>query len=62
MSESPSRPLTQLSEDEEMFRDQVRQFAESEIRPLVAKMDKDAQIPQELIRKCFELGIMESLL
>lgn len=58
MSESPSRPLTQLSEDEEMFRDQVRQFAESEIRPLVAKMDKDAQIPQELIKKCFELGIM----
>jgi butyryl-CoA dehydrogenase/short/branched chain acyl-CoA dehydrogenase len=58
MSESPRLPLTQLSEDEEMFRDQVRQFAESEVRPLVAKMDKDAQIPPELIKKCFELGIM----
>jgi len=58
MNESPSRPLTQLSEDEEMLRDQVRQFAESEIRPLVSKMDKDAQIPRELINKCFELGIM----
>lgn len=58
MSESPSQPLTQLSEDEEMLRDQVRQFAESEIRPLVSRMDKEAQIPRELINKCFELGIM----
>ena len=58
MSEIRSLPLTHLSEDEVMFRDQVRQFAESEIRPLVAKMDKDAQIPRELIKKCFDLGIM----
>ncbi len=58
MTETLSPPLTRLSEDEEMFRDQVRQFAESEVRPLVAKMDKEAQIPKELIKKCFELGIM----
>src|SRR5262245_60370594 len=53
-----SLPLTDLSEDEAMFRDQVRQFAETEVRPLVAQMDKDAQIPRKLIDKCFELGIM----
>jgi alkylation response protein AidB-like acyl-CoA dehydrogenase len=53
-----SLPLTDLSEDEAMFRDQVRQFAEAEVRPLVAQMDKDAQIPRALIDKCFELGIM----
>jgi butyryl-CoA dehydrogenase/short/branched chain acyl-CoA dehydrogenase len=53
-----SLPLTDLSEDERMFREQVRDFAEAEVRPLVAKMDKEAQIPRELIDKCFDLGIM----
>jgi alkylation response protein AidB-like acyl-CoA dehydrogenase len=53
-----SLPLTDLSEDERMFRDQVRQFAESEVRPLVGKMDKEAQIPRALIDHCFEMGIM----
>jgi short-chain 2-methylacyl-CoA dehydrogenase len=53
-----SLPLTDLSEDERMFRDQVREFAEAEVRPLVGKMDKEAHIPRELIDKCFDLGIM----
>ncbi len=53
-----SLPLTDLSEDEAMFRDQVRQFAEAEVRPHVAQMDKDAQIPRALVDKCFDLGIM----
>ncbi len=53
-----SLPLTDLSEDEAMFRDQVRQFAESEVRPLVSKMDTEAKMPRDLIDACFELGIM----
>jgi short/branched chain acyl-CoA dehydrogenase len=53
-----SLPLTDLSEDEAMFREQVRQFAEERVRPLVAQMDKDSQIPRSLIDECFELGIM----
>jgi len=53
-----SLPLTDLSEDERMFRDQIRQFAEERVRPLVAKMDREAQIPRELVDACFELGIM----
>jgi butyryl-CoA dehydrogenase/short/branched chain acyl-CoA dehydrogenase len=53
-----SLPLTDLSEDEAMFRDQVRAFAEERVRPLVSKMDKEAQIPRDLIDECFELGIM----
>jgi len=58
MAPARSLPLTDLSEDERMFRDQVRQFAESEVRPLVGKMDKEAQIPRSLIDQCFEMGIM----
>src|SRR5687768_10520648 len=53
-----SLPLTDLSEDEAMFREQVRQFAEERVRPLVSSMDKEAQIPRALIDACFELGIM----
>jgi butyryl-CoA dehydrogenase/short/branched chain acyl-CoA dehydrogenase len=53
-----SLPLTDLSEDERMFRDQVRQFAEERVRPLVSKMDEEAQIPRSLIDECFALGIM----
>ncbi len=32
--------LTTLSEEEGMFRDAVREFAESEVRPLVQTMDQ----------------------
>src|SRR5713101_7288792 len=53
-----SLPLTDLAEDERMFREQVRDFAEAEVRPLVGRMDKEAHIPRELIDKCFDLGIM----
>jgi alkylation response protein AidB-like acyl-CoA dehydrogenase len=53
-----SLPLTDLSDDENMFREQVRAFAEKEVRPLVAQMDKDAQIPRTIVNKCFDLGIM----
>jgi alkylation response protein AidB-like acyl-CoA dehydrogenase len=51
-------PLTRLSEDETLFRDQVRQFAEERVRPLVSEMDREARIPRALIEACFELGIM----
>jgi alkylation response protein AidB-like acyl-CoA dehydrogenase len=53
-----SLPVTDLSEDEAMFRDQVRQFAEERVRPLVSRMDKEAHIPRDLVDECFELGIM----
>jgi butyryl-CoA dehydrogenase/short/branched chain acyl-CoA dehydrogenase len=53
-----SLPLTDLSEDERLFREQVRQFAEEKVRPHVSKMDQEGRIPRELIDACFELGIM----
>lgn len=50
--------LTALSEDEIAFRDAVRQFAESEIKPLVSKMDHDAKMNPDLVKKLFEMGLM----
>jgi alkylation response protein AidB-like acyl-CoA dehydrogenase len=50
--------LTRLSEDETLFRDSVREFADREIRPLVREMDEQARIPRALIDKLFALGVM----
>jgi alkylation response protein AidB-like acyl-CoA dehydrogenase len=50
--------LTTLSEDEGMFRDMVRQFAEEQIAPLVTQMDEAAKIDPSLIETLFELGLM----
>jgi alkylation response protein AidB-like acyl-CoA dehydrogenase len=53
-----TQPLTVLSEDELMFRDAVREFAESEVRPHVEEMDAAGQFRKEIIPKFFELGLM----
>jgi alkylation response protein AidB-like acyl-CoA dehydrogenase len=51
-------PLTRLSEEEQMFRDAVRDFAEQEVRPRSAAMERAAAIDPTLIPKLFELGLM----
>jgi len=51
-------PLTKLSEEEELFRDTVRDFAEREVRPRVAAMERASTVDPELLATCFELGLM----
>jgi alkylation response protein AidB-like acyl-CoA dehydrogenase len=51
-------PLTLLTEEEQMFRDMVRQFAEESVAPLVHDMDRDAKLNPDLIPQLFELGLM----
>ena len=51
-------PLTILSEDEQLLRQSVRDFANAEIRPLVREMDEHAKMAPALIEKLFGLGIM----
>jgi alkylation response protein AidB-like acyl-CoA dehydrogenase len=53
-----SQPLTVLSEDETIFRDSVRQFADQQVRPLVREMDEHAKIPRSLVDQLFDLGVM----
>jgi alkylation response protein AidB-like acyl-CoA dehydrogenase len=50
--------LTQLMDDEQLFRDTVRRFATEQIGPLVRGMDESQQMDSGLIRKLFELGLM----
>ena len=50
--------LTSLGEDEQMFRDTVRQFAAEQIAPLVRSMDDAQQMEPRLIQQLFKLGLM----
>jgi alkylation response protein AidB-like acyl-CoA dehydrogenase len=52
------RPLTTLSEDEQMFRASVREFAEGELRPRVEQMDEHQKLDPAIIKQCFDLGLM----
>src|SRR6201997_1278393 len=51
-------PLTALTEDEQLFRDTVRQFADESVRPHVKKMDEEGMFEHSLIDQFFELGLM----
>src|SRR3954454_3440897 len=55
---STASPLTNLSEDEILFRDNVRQFAEDKLRPLVKEMDEKGVFNKGLIQEFFQLGLM----
>jgi alkylation response protein AidB-like acyl-CoA dehydrogenase len=60
LSPSHSTPpaLTNLTEDERMFRDTVRQFAQGEIAPLVRHMDESQQMDAKLLSHLHTLGLM----
>src|SRR5918912_1957960 len=51
-------PLTAFSEDEQMFRASVREFAEGELRPRVEEMDEHAKMSPDIIKQLFDLGLM----
>jgi len=50
--------LTRLSEEEELFRDTVRGFAQRQVRPRVASMEKASAVDPDLLAQCFDLGLM----
>jgi alkylation response protein AidB-like acyl-CoA dehydrogenase len=50
--------LTQLSEDEQLFRSSVREFAQQSIGPLVRVMDEEQHFSPDLITQLFNLGLM----
>ena len=58
LPETAPQPLTLLTEEEQMFRDTVRQFAEESLTGRVSKMDQEAQMDPDLIPELFELGLM----
>src|SRR5271154_4893271 len=51
-------PLTTLTDDEVLFRDNIRRFAEDKVRPLVKEMDEKGIFEKDLIHQFFQLGLM----
>jgi butyryl-CoA dehydrogenase len=47
----------ELNEEEQMLQQLVRDFAENEVRPLAAEIDRSGRFPTETIRKAAELGL-----
>ena len=51
-------PLTHLSEEEQMFRESVREFAQAKIRPYVHSMDEAGKFEPDLLRQFFDMNLM----
>ncbi len=58
MTQELVQPLTTLSEDEQMFYDSVREFAEEQVKPHSREMDEKAKMNPEIIKSFFEMGLM----
>jgi alkylation response protein AidB-like acyl-CoA dehydrogenase len=55
---SHAMPLTELSDDEQLFRSTVRDFARETIGPLVHQMDEEQHFAEGLLPQLFQLGLM----
>jgi len=55
---STKSPLTVLAEEERAFRDAVASFAEAEVRPRMAQMEREAKLDPALVRAYFDMGLM----
>ncbi|HEV8144464.1 MAG TPA: acyl-CoA dehydrogenase [Methylomirabilota bacterium] len=51
-----------LSDEQRMVREVARDFAEREVRPIAAEIDRDARFPHETIKRMGELGLMGILI
>lgn len=47
-----------LTDEQKMLRDMVRDFAESEVKPIAAEIDEEERFPEETIGKMAELGLL----
>jgi short-chain 2-methylacyl-CoA dehydrogenase len=47
-----------LTQEQQLVRDTVREFAESRIAPVAAELDRDHRFPYDLVAQLAELGVM----
>ena len=48
----------ELTDEQQLLRDTVREFAESRVAPLAEELDREARFPYELVAEMAELGLM----
>ena len=56
--QSAPAPLTSFTDDEILFRENVRQFADENVRPLAREMDEKGVFDKGLLDQFFQLGLM----
>jgi len=56
--QSAPSPITSLTEDEILFRDNVRQFADEKVHPMAKEMDEKGVFDKGLLDQFFQLGLM----
>ena len=49
-----------LTDEQKALREMAHDFAEKEIRPVAWEYDKDGTWPEEVLRKAWELGLMNT--
>ena len=49
-----------LSEEQQMLVDALRQFTREEVIPVAPELDRDSTFPEEVCRKAWNLGFMNS--
>lgn len=47
-----------FTEEQQMLREMVREFTNNEIKPIAKQIDEEEKIPEELIRKIADLGLL----
>lgn len=48
----------ELTDEQRMIRDLAREFAEKEVMPIAAQLDREGRFPHETVRRMGELGLM----
>jgi butyryl-CoA dehydrogenase len=48
----------ELTDEQQLIREAVREFAESELAPIAAELDRDHRFPEEILPKLAELNLM----
>ena len=58
MHQSNGQFIPELSENQVIIRDTIKQFAEQKIRPVIMELDESQRFPLEIFRELGELGFM----
>lgn len=58
MPETANPFLTELTENQKIIRDTIREFAENKIRPNIMEWDESQTLPMEIMKELGELGFM----
>ncbi|RMG43053.1 MAG: acyl-CoA dehydrogenase [Acidobacteria bacterium] len=53
-----AKPLTSLTDEQQMLISEVRRFNEEMVRPRIETMDREAKLDPDVLRHLFELGLM----